>query len=215
MKNVTHCPVGLPDGTYAKAYKIGTITLDGGLMITNVLYVPQLNCNLVSATQLIDESNCIMLFTNKFCVIQDVMTRKVIGAGERVDGLYYFRGVPTVKTLKTDGDQFTKLWHQRLGHPLGKLLEQLPFVSRSSRFKSCDVCPRAKQHRSSFPLSQNKASRIFELVHLDLWGPYKTPSSCGSYYFLTIVDDYSRGVWTYLLRNKSEVEYMFYILLPL
>lgn len=27
---------------------------------------------------------------------------------------------------------------------------------------------------------------------------------CGSRYFLTIVDDYSRAVWIYLLPNKSE-----------
>lgn len=55
----------------------------------------------------------------------------------------------------------------------------------------------------------NKASCLFELVHLDLWGPYKTPSSCGVHYFLTIVDDFSRGVWLYLIRNKMEVELMF------
>ncbi|XP_021721334.1 uncharacterized protein LOC110688883 [Chenopodium quinoa] len=110
VTHVDHCPVGLPDGKYANASKIGSVILDGGLMIKNVLYVPQLNCNLISASQLIDESNCVMQFTNKFCVIKDLMTRKVIGAGEQVDGLYYFRGVPTVKTLKIDGDRSIKLW---------------------------------------------------------------------------------------------------------
>lgn len=136
----------------------------------------------------------------------------MIGAGERVDGLYYFRGVPEVKALKIDGVQSTELWHQRMGHPSEKVLQHLPVVSsftRSSKNKSCDVCPRAKQHRNSFPISNNKASRIFELIHVDLWGPYKTQSTCGSHYFLTIVDDFSRCVWTYLLRNKTEVEYMF------
>ncbi|KAL2898570.1 Retrovirus-related Pol polyprotein from transposon TNT 1-94 [Bienertia sinuspersici] len=34
---------------------------------------------------------------------------------------------------------------------------------------------------------------------------YKTPSFCGAQYFLTIVDYYSRGVWVYLLHDKSEV----------
>ena len=162
VTNVSHCPVGLPDGKNANASKIGSVILQGGLKIDNVLYVPQLNCNLISVTQLSDESNCIMQFTNKLCVIQDLTTRNVIGAGERVNGLYYFRGVPMVKAMKIDGDHSTELWHKRLGHPSGKVLQQIPFVSRSStKFKSCDVCPRAKQHRSSFPLSQNKASRIF------------------------------------------------------
>ncbi|XP_018479287.1 uncharacterized protein LOC108850218 [Raphanus sativus] len=37
-------------------------------------------------------------------------------------------------------------------------------------------------------------------------GPYRTRSSSGAVYFLTIVDDYSRAVWTYLLLEKSEVK---------
>lgn len=36
-------------------------------------------------------------------------------------------------------------------------------------------------------------------------GPYRTPASCGAVYFLTIVDDFSRAVWTYLMLEKSEV----------
>lgn len=52
----------------------------------------------------------------------------------------------------------------------------------------------AKQTRDSLPVSLNKASRLFELIHCDLWGPYSTPSCCGAIYFLTIVDDYSRAV---------------------
>ncbi|XP_010665837.1 uncharacterized protein LOC104883080 [Beta vulgaris subsp. vulgaris] len=31
------------------------------------------------------------------------------------------------------------------------------------------------------------------------------PSSCGVVYFLTLVDDYSRAVWVYLLHNKTQV----------
>nr|GEZ09862.1 putative Gag-polypeptide of LTR copia-type [Tanacetum cinerariifolium] len=33
-----------------------------------------------------------------------------------------------------------------------------------------------------------------DLVHLDLWGPYKVTSSEGFRYFLTILDDYTRAV---------------------
>ena len=32
------------------------------------------------------------------------------------------------------------------------------------------------------------------------------PASCGAVYFLTVVDDFSRAVWTYLLLAKSEVK---------
>ncbi|CAH9080033.1 unnamed protein product [Cuscuta epithymum] len=74
----------------------------------------------------------------------------------------------------------------------------------------CDICLRAKQTRDPFPISLNKTQDIFEMVHCDLWGPYKTPSSCGARHFLTIVDDYSRAVWVYLLIDKKEVFKMFF-----
>ena len=39
--------------------------------------------------------------------------------------------------------------------------------------------------------SNNKASRIFEKIHCDLWGLYTHILSCGAHYFPAIVDDYS------------------------
>ncbi|GJZ96861.1 ribonuclease H-like domain-containing protein [Tanacetum coccineum] len=43
-----------------------------------------------------------------------------------------------------------------------------------------------------------------DLVHLDLWGPYKVTSSEGFKYFLTVMDDYTRAVWVYLIKSKDE-----------
>lgn len=61
---------------------------------------------------------------------------------------------------------------------------KLPFVSSSvspsSLNKLCDICLRAKQTRDSFPLSMNKSSKNFELIHVDLLGPYRTPSHSGA-----------------------------------
>lgn len=71
--------------------------------------------------------------------------------------------------------------------------------------KACDVCFRAKQTRDVFPLSTHTATSSFGLIHCDLWGPYRTPSSCGASYFLTIMDDFSRAIWIYLLVDKREV----------
>ena len=92
-----------------------------------------------------------------------------------------------------------------MGHPSERVVKLLPPVSRSknSLNKGCEVCFRAKQHRDKFPLSNNNCSRIFEKVHCDLWGPYRHESSCGARYFLTIVDDFSRAVWIYLMVNKT------------
>ena len=64
VKSVIACPVGLPNGKEVMAEKKGNIVLDGRLKLTNVLYVPSLNCNMISVSQLVEESNCIIQFTN-------------------------------------------------------------------------------------------------------------------------------------------------------
>ena len=60
--------------------------------------------------------------------------------------------------------------------------------------KTCEVYFRAKQTTENFSLSEHKANSAIELVHCDLWGSYRTLSTCGAFYFQTIVDDYSRDV---------------------
>lgn len=68
----------------------------------------------------------------------------------------------------------------------------------------CDVRLRAKQTRIPFPINEANVAESFYLLHCDIWGPYQTLSLSGAHYFLTIVDDKSRGVWIYLMIEKSE-----------
>ena len=58
----------------------------------------------------------------------------------------------------------------------------------------------ARKTRMPFPESTSTTTTIFELLHVDLWGPYHIPTHDGYHYFLTMVDDYSRSTWTQLLR---------------
>ncbi|GJS62522.1 retrotransposon protein, putative, ty3-gypsy subclass [Tanacetum coccineum] len=103
------------------------------------------------------------------------------------------------------------LWHTRLGHPADQVLNMFHKVlqmSKGSHVSLCDTCHRAKQTREPFPLSEHKTSTVGDLIHLDLWGPYKVTSREGFRYFLTVVN-FSRGVWLYLLKTKDEVCNMF------
>ena len=80
--------VGLADGKEAIAEKEGTVVLNEHLKLNNILYVPNLKCNLISMSQLVEKSNCIVQVTNKICVTQDHNTRKLIGTGELREELY-------------------------------------------------------------------------------------------------------------------------------
>ncbi|GJS60511.1 putative RNA-directed DNA polymerase [Tanacetum coccineum] len=100
------------------------------------------------------------------------------------------------------------IWHCRLGHPANQVLDvlkhTLSFDNKNTEL-ICDTCQGAKHTREPFPLSDHVSTELGELVHLDLWGPYKVTSMEGFKFFLTIVDDFSRAVWVYLLKSKNEV----------
>ena len=54
--------------------------------------------------------------------------------------------------------------------------------------------------------NNNLSPRIFDLIHVDVWGPFHTITVDVFKYFLTIVDDKSRFTWIYLLHAKSDVQ---------
>lgn len=182
--------------------------LDSNIKLLDVLFVPQFSCNLISIYELTSDMNCTVTYASNNCVIQDLTGRRTIGSGELCDGVYVFRTVREVVSLAAYSQDKSVLWHARIGHPsnqnLFKLSSFIKFSFDASKLECCDICHRSKQCMIPFPLSSNKASKAFELIHCDLWGKYNTKSHNGSHYFLTIVDDYTRAVWVYLLKEKSE-----------
>ncbi|KAL4388539.1 hypothetical protein GQ457_09G023790 [Hibiscus cannabinus] len=99
-------------------------------------------------------------------------------------------------------------WHARLGHPSRQRMGCFSHMNKEISavgFSDCDVCHLAKQKRLSFPLSVTKSECIFDLVHMDIWGPFPVESLYGHFYFLTVVDDKSRYLWIFPMKVKSEV----------
>jgi len=95
-------------------------------------------------------------------------------------------------------------WHFRLGHLSFERMRKLCLPCNQKKHStSCSICPQAKLHKQPFPLSTSRASRIFELIHVDIWGAYKCSTYNGYKYFLTIVDDYSRATWVHLMSCNS------------
>ncbi|GJT72711.1 putative RNA-directed DNA polymerase [Tanacetum coccineum] len=93
--------------------------------------------------------------------------------------------------------------------------EQTPIVNMSGKFDKEVILHarytfgdfdlgRAKFSRLPFPVSTTKTHACFDLIHCDIWGKYRTPSLTRASYFLTIVDDFSRATWVYLLKQKHE-----------
>lgn len=51
--------------------------------------------------------------------------------------------------------------------------------SCSSYLSHCDICPMAKKVRLPFQHSNIRAIACFDLVHINVWGPYKVPTYNG------------------------------------
>ncbi|GJV89060.1 ribonuclease H-like domain-containing protein [Tanacetum coccineum] len=77
--------------------------------------------------------------------------------------------------------------------------------SKRDRLSPCNICHKAKQTREPFPLSGYKSKGDGDIIHCDVWGPYRVVSKDGYKLFLTLVDDFSRAVWVYLLKLPSSV----------
>jgi len=97
--NMEACAMGLHNEEEVLANKERKLILEGGLKLKNVLYVPKFRCNLISVSQLTNYVNCLMLFTNKFCVMQDLTLRILIGVGEWKDELCLFRDAHKITVL--------------------------------------------------------------------------------------------------------------------
>lgn len=153
--------------------------------------------------------HCIFTFHLHMCFIQNQLGN-LIGGGERKDGLYILNlddhpsrmQVAEAKSSSVPID----LWHHRLGHLADSRLIHFHLldsnIPQHSKF-SCEICPASKQ-RLPFPTSQNKTTRLFQLIHMDIQEKSSLPTHHRFNYFLTIVDDYSCATWVFLLINKFE-----------
>lgn len=211
--------INLPNRTTITAHLSGTVEFSSNFIFHNVLFVPEFHFNLLSISKLIFPLRHILIFSNDFCTIQDKSTFQMIGLAKLRQGLYhlevkkeaknptYFPHFTTNSTIHNVSS--SNLWHYRLGHlsrnRLSMLHDQFPFIPNHVNEK-CDICHLAKQKKLPYSPSSNRASKAFDLIHMDIWGPFSQVSIHGHKYFLTIVDDYSRCTWIVLLKTKINVK---------
>ncbi|CAM8929156.1 unnamed protein product [Rhodiola kirilowii] len=204
--------ISLPDGNTIVVSSAGTYQLRPDLVLFDVLYTPAFKYNLLSVSKLVKDSLYSVIFTKDKCVIQDSAKRTILEIGKMVGGLFHVKDSSTSKEVNSvvTNKVSVQTWHNRMGHMsfdrMNSLLcKYVPLLNTKTKDAYCEVCPLAKQSRLRFPLSKHVSAEIFDLIHCDVWGPFPIESLSGANYFLTIVDDKSRGVWIYLMKKKSEV----------
>lgn len=77
---------------------------------------------------------------------------------------------------------------------------------KHAELEPCEHCLAGKQNRISFHNhSSSRKTELLELVHTDICGPLKVKTKGGASYFVTFIDDHSRKLWVYALKNKDQV----------
>lgn len=69
----------------------------------------------------------------------------------------------------------------------------------------CFECLMSKQTRNHLSAKLDfSTKKLLKLVHTDLCGPITSGTTAGTKYVFLLLDDYSRAMWIYLLKKKSE-----------
>ena len=185
--------------------------------ISSVLYTPGITKNLLSVGSLTDQHKT-LIFKNTRCFVLDNATSRVEAFAQRKNGrgLYRIQGhsfnsKPEVNSLHLRSQAV--LWHKRLGHFHARGMQRmiaseavkgLPHIHIPKQ--TCEGCKFGKHTRTKIPkIATFQASKILELIHSDVCGPFRISSTGGAKYFVTFTDDFSRKIWVYFISQKSQV----------
>ena len=211
--------VKIGNGDFIEVQGKGDVAVEtptGTKLISNVLYVPEINQSLLSVAQML-ENGFSLKFEDMSCIIYDQLGSEVLNVKMKEKSFSVEWSKKENNVFYAKSDEKSKLWHKRLGHfnydslnlmYIKQLVEDMPAVNKNQEV--CEVCQLGKQQKLPFPSKNSwRASEKLQLIHTNVCGPISEPSLNGSRYFHLFIDDYSRMCWVYFLKQKSEVADVF------
>lgn len=213
--------VSLADGKQVKVggegcVQVETIDTNGNtvkLKLSKVLFVPDLETNLMSVVKL-TEKGVSVNFMPSGCNL--LINGEIIGKAMKVGNLYCLEvpkeNVCFVKSAHEVNCQH--IWHKRLGHRDSSVIPEILKKNLVENFnpvdcgihEKCESCLQGKSSRKPFPKkAERKSKDIMDLIHTDVCGPSESTTPSGNRYFMTIIDDFSRYTFVCMLKEKSEV----------
>ena len=89
LKSSSQHSISIGNGTSIPIIGEKSFSLTNTLNLDSVFFVPSLNYNLLSISQITTALFYVVIFRPEFCVFKDIRTRKTIGCGVRRGKLYY------------------------------------------------------------------------------------------------------------------------------
>nr|KAJ0189210.1 hypothetical protein LSAT_V11C800391990 [Lactuca sativa] len=184
----------------------------GMVSLHNVYHVPDMKKNLLLVSQLTSLGNYVLFGPQDVKVYRDLkISEKPTMEGRRVESVYVL-SAESAYVDKTQKNETVDLWHARLGH-VG--YHKLKVIMEKSMLKGlpqlevktdvvCAGYQYGKAHQLPYKESNFRAKKPLELIHSDVFGPVKQKLVSRMPYMVTFIDDYSRYVWVFFMKEKSE-----------
>lgn len=183
------------------------------VILKDVQYIPGLCTNLLSVSAMTKQGKSVVFDENGATISN--RNNEIVATASLVDSMYKLNckieNVFFGKSVREQQD----LWHRRLGHigyenmkkMRNGLVGGVDFAVKN--YEPCANCLKGKHSRNSFGHNGTRASEILQLVHSDVCGPMKISSNGGAKYILVFIDDFTRKVFVYFIKFKSEVKNKF------
>jgi transposase InsO family protein len=185
--------------------------------ISDVYYVPNMKSNILSIGQLLEKGYTIHM-ENYSLILRDArggIMAHVPMTNHRMFPLHL--NIKSKKCFYGLKESESWKWHLRFGHlhfsglkllSSAGMVHGLPVIEPPSN--ACEGCILGKQARLSFPNGKSwRATSPLQLVHTDICGPIEPMSLEGNRFFITFIDDFSRKLWVYFLKEKSDAFIVF------
>jgi GAG-pre-integrase domain len=131
--------------------------------------------------------------------------------GQKLESIYVM-SAESAYIDKTRRNKTPDLWHARLGHVSyykfnmiaeKSMMKCLPEVEVQTDIV-CVGCQFGKAHQLPFEQSKFRAKKSLELVHSNVFSLIRQTSVSGLKYMVTFIDDFSRYIWVYFMKERSE-----------
>lgn len=177
--------------------------------LSNVLYAPTMKRNIISISQFCHENNLVIEFSSDCFLMKDRLTRAAILKGPTKNGIYEW---PSSIVAFTAIKSYAIDWHHRLGHPSLSIFKSLVSsfnlnISNNLSF-NCNACQCNKSYKLPFNKNTLISTSPLELLYTDLWTS-PIHSFDGFKYYVIFMDHFTKYIWFYPLKNKSDTKEVF------
>jgi hypothetical protein len=192
------------DGSKGQIIGTGSVMLQNGIILHDVLHVLGIKSKLISLKCLVNSGRKIILTQHGGTFIDNAYNKYKI---ESTGNLFHFSGETRCMFAKPnyndeDNEKLLEA-HRVLGHISEKALRKI-FPKLSGRIVFCIVCAKAKMRSKPYKRGSDKhAKAILQNLHSDMKGPLPSGWN-GEHYIIIIIDEFSRYILIELLESKAD-----------